>query len=78
MAQPQLQDILQALDGTRTQSGQKLAAFSEASPVLLLFLRHAGCTCCCRRRDKTPAFRPVLLLKNSHQPRCSTNSIAVS
>ena len=46
MAQPQLQDILQALDGARTQSGQTLAALSEASPVLLVFLRHAGCTFC--------------------------------
>jgi peroxiredoxin len=41
-----LQDIVQALDGARTQSGQSLAALSEASPVLLLFLRHAGCTFC--------------------------------
>ena len=46
MAQPQLQDILQALDGARTQSGQTLAALSEASPVLLVFLRHAGCSFC--------------------------------
>jgi peroxiredoxin len=46
MAQPQLQDIVQALDGARTQSGQTLAALSEASPVLLVFLRHAGCTFC--------------------------------
>ena len=46
MAQPQLQDILQALDGARTQSGQTLTSLSEASPVLLLFLRHAGCTFC--------------------------------
>lgn len=46
MAQPQWQLILQALDGARTQSGQTLAALCEASPVLLLFLRHAGCTFC--------------------------------
>ncbi|MCX6930975.1 MAG: redoxin domain-containing protein, partial [Verrucomicrobia bacterium] len=46
MAGQQLQDILQALDGARTQSGQTLAALSEASPVLLVFLRHAGCTFC--------------------------------
>ena len=46
MAQPQLQDVLQALEGARTESGQTLAALSEASPVLLVFLRHAGCTFC--------------------------------
>ena len=46
MAQPQLQDILQALGGARTQSGHLLSALSETSPVLLVFLRHAGCTFC--------------------------------
>jgi|SRR5208283_4418368 len=46
MAQTQLQDIVQALEGARTQSGQTLAALSEASPVLLQFLRHAGCSFC--------------------------------
>ncbi len=46
MAQPRLQEIVQALDGVRTQSGQTLAALSEASPVLVVFLRHAGCTFC--------------------------------
>lgn len=46
MAQRQFQDIVQALEGARTQSGQTLSALSEASPVLLVFLRHAGCTFC--------------------------------
>jgi peroxiredoxin len=42
----QFQDIVQALDGARTQAGQRLADLYEASPVLLVFLRHAGCTFC--------------------------------
>jgi peroxiredoxin len=46
MAEQQLQDILQALEGARTQAGQALTGLSEASPVLLVFLRHAGCTFC--------------------------------
>lgn len=46
MAERQFQDIVQALESARTGSGQKLAALSDASSVLLIFLRHAGCTFC--------------------------------
>lgn len=46
MAQPVLQNILDALESAVTQSGETLAARSLASPVMLLFLRHAGCTFC--------------------------------
>ncbi len=34
------------LDSAVTERGEKLAALTEASPVLLVFLRHAGCTFC--------------------------------
>lgn len=34
------------LDRARTESGQPLVGLVEASPVLLVFLRHAGCTFC--------------------------------
>ncbi len=46
MAEQQFQDIVQALDGARTQSGQRLAALYESTQLLLVFLRHAGCTFC--------------------------------
>jgi peroxiredoxin len=46
MAGQPFQNIVQALDDARTQSGQRLAALYGASPVLLLFLRHAGCAFC--------------------------------
>ena len=46
MAGQTFQDVLQALDGARTQSGQRLSALFEASAVLLVFLRHAGCAFC--------------------------------
>lgn len=34
------------LEATVTQSGQRLLDMSAAAPVLLVFLRHAGCTFC--------------------------------
>lgn len=41
-----MQFILDALGRAVTQSGDTLAALSAASPVLVVFLRHAGCTFC--------------------------------
>ena len=44
-----LTDILPlstALDGAVTQDGHTVSALSERSPVLLVFLRHFGCTFC--------------------------------
>jgi peroxiredoxin len=42
----ELQVLARTLERTVTQSGESLVALSESSPVLLLFLRHAGCTFC--------------------------------
>jgi peroxiredoxin len=45
-----LREDLKALAGTLdravTQSGKRLVEMSQEAPVLLLFLRHAGCTFC--------------------------------
>src|SRR5271165_1538941 len=46
MDEQQLQDLVQTLEGAVMQSGESLVSLSEASPVLLVFLRHAGCTFC--------------------------------
>jgi len=46
MARQELQLILEALASAVTQSGESLAVLSAASPVLVVFLRHAGCTFC--------------------------------
>ena len=46
MGEQQLQDLVQTLEGAATQSGESLVSLSEASPLLLVFLRHAGCTFC--------------------------------
>lgn len=42
----ELQVLARTLECTGTQSGESLVDLSQASPVLLLFLRHAGCTFC--------------------------------
>ena len=39
-------DAAELLDRTRTSTGETLAALSEKSPVLLVLLRHEGCTFC--------------------------------
>ncbi len=38
---PRVADLLER---TLTESGERLVDLVEASPVLLVFLRHAGCT----------------------------------
>jgi peroxiredoxin len=39
-------EVAQALEGIRTESGASLLTLAEASPVLLVFLRHFGCSFC--------------------------------
>jgi len=39
-------DVAQALASIHTESGASLLALAEASPVLLVFLRHFGCSFC--------------------------------
>jgi len=39
-------DVAQTLASIRTESGATLLALAEASPVLLIFLRHFGCSFC--------------------------------
>lgn len=39
-------EVAQALASIRTESGANLLALTEASPVLLVFLRHFGCSFC--------------------------------
>jgi peroxiredoxin len=39
-------EVLMALASVRTESGRSLLELAEASPVLLIFLRHFGCSFC--------------------------------
>jgi hypothetical protein len=40
------EDVAAALSGVTTEAGTNLLALTEASPVLLIFLRHFGCSFC--------------------------------
>lgn len=44
--QPEVSEIALALNRAVTQSGESLAQLSERTPLMVVFLRHAGCTFC--------------------------------
>jgi hypothetical protein len=46
MARSEADEVAVALAGIRTESGASLLELAEASPVLLVFLRHFGCSFC--------------------------------
>lgn len=46
MPAERLLEIVQALESVRTQSGRSLHGMASEGPVLLAFLRHAGCVFC--------------------------------
>lgn len=63
-------DVATALDRARTNGGPSVAELSRAGPVLLIFLRHTGCTFCreavadvasVRDRLDQEGVRPVLV-----------------
>jgi peroxiredoxin len=60
MAARYLQDLVETLDGAVTQSGESLVALSRASPVLLVFLRHAGCMFCREALGDIARARPAI------------------
>jgi len=60
MGGQQLQDLVETLEGAVTQSGESLVGHSEASLLLLVFLRHAGCTFCREALDDIARARPAI------------------
>jgi peroxiredoxin len=60
MAGPQLQQLMRTLQSARTESGDSLVALSEASPLLLVFLRHAGCPFCREAIDDLARARTAI------------------
>jgi peroxiredoxin len=53
-------DVAQALASIHTESGASLLALAEASPVLLIFLRHFGCSFCRQAINDVSDLRPEL------------------
>src|SRR5580698_8553906 len=54
------EDVTRALDSIRTESGASLLALAEASPLLLVFLRHVGCSFCRQAISDVAELRPEL------------------
>jgi AhpC/TSA family len=54
------EDVARALGSIRTESGASLLALAEASPVLLVFLRHFGCSFCRQAISDVAELRPEL------------------
>jgi len=80
MSALRLHEIVEALHSVRTQAGQPLAELSSHSPVLLVFLRHAGCTFCrealgdlarAQRDIEASGTRIVLVHMGDENPICA-------
>jgi peroxiredoxin len=53
-------EVAEALASVRTESGASLLELAEASPVLLVFLRHFGCSFCRQAISDVAELRPEL------------------
>src|ERR1700721_652100 len=51
-------DVTQALASIHTESGKSLLELAEASPVLLVFLRHFGCSFCRQAISDVAELKP--------------------
>jgi peroxiredoxin len=54
------EDVAAALESVRTESGANLLTLAEASPVLLVFLRHFGCSFCRKAISDVAELGPEL------------------
>jgi hypothetical protein len=52
--------LAEALSAFHAESGRSLADLARQSPILLLFLRHFGCTFCRETLDRVAQVRPAL------------------
>jgi thiol-disulfide isomerase/thioredoxin len=60
MADLNTEDVAAALGSIRTESGVSLLALAEESPVLLVFLRHFGCSFCRKAISDVAELGPEL------------------
>jgi hypothetical protein len=60
MADLETEDVAAALASIRTESGATLLALAEESPVLLVFLRHFGCSFCRKAISDVAELGPEL------------------
>jgi hypothetical protein len=57
---PPVDELTAALASIRTESGAALLALAQASPVLLVFLRHFGCSFCRKAISDIAELQPEL------------------
>ncbi|MBV8632208.1 MAG: hypothetical protein JOZ83_14870 [Silvibacterium sp.] len=58
--------LVSLLGQTRTESGKTLLDLADLQPVLLVFLRHFGCTFCRQALDDVSKIRPELMKRGIH------------
>ena len=58
--------LVALLERTRTESGKTLLQLVDSRPVLLVFLRHFGCTFCRQAIDDVSKIRPELTKRGVH------------
>jgi len=56
-------DLASSLGGFYTESGRSLLDLIDESPVLLVFLRHFGCSFCAMALDRVSQLRPQIEAK---------------
>jgi peroxiredoxin len=77
--------LAQALSSSATDTGQSVLAMSESSPVLLVLLRHFGCTFCREALADLAKVRPELesggarlVLAHTARPEQAAQAIAAA
>jgi hypothetical protein len=59
-------ELVAALSGFHTESGRPLLEVVDASPVLLIFLRHFGCAFCRQALDQVSQIRERIAAKGTN------------
>ena len=59
-------ELVAALSGFHTESGRPLLEVVDASPVLLIFLRHFGCAFCRQALDQVSQIREQIRAKGTN------------
>ena len=57
---PEVESVASAIERVVTQSGETIVALSMDQPVLLVFLRHAGCTFCREALSDIARYRTAI------------------
>jgi len=62
---PSKEELIAALRGSYTESGRTLLEIADGSPVLLIFLRHFGCSFCRETLDQVSRLQDELTARGT-------------